>query len=111
MIATDGAIIDYNVPGPERHGIPLWERRELSVSDEGKREKKGSSTFLTSNRFFSPPEESVVAAPPAPDLLALATGFVLGGAVVSASGISMSAMRGYVKGISIRERFLLKFDG
>ena len=47
-------------------------------------------TFLTSNRFFSPPDDSTAV----PDLLALAIDFALGAAAESASGISISAISG-----------------
>lgn len=55
MVAADGAVVDYNVPGPERDGVPLG---GSFMSVVGTVHQKGWSmvnTFFTSKRFFSSP--------------------------------------------------------
>jgi hypothetical protein len=77
VVATNGAVVDDNVPCPKRHGIPL----EVCQFTNWAQLCQGFRTFLTSNRFLS------LSAPLA---LALAT-FALGTAT-GASAISTSAM-------------------
>jgi hypothetical protein len=77
VVAANGAVVDDDVPGPERYSIPLAVCQYLSRVGL----PQGCHTFLTSNRFLS------LSAPLA---LALAT-FALG-AATGASAISMSAM-------------------
>ena len=80
VVAADGAVVDDNVPRPERYSVPL-----RSVSYAGT-VARACPTFLTSKRFLSPSE----AAP------ALATFVFAGGA----SAISTSAMfAAYVRGV------------
>lgn len=83
VVATDGAVVNHDVPGPERHGVPLL----LSVSLIVLCHTRGARfewcrTFLTSNLFF--PSIS----PLAPALLL----FTFGAVAAAASVISTSAM-------------------
>jgi hypothetical protein len=73
VVSADGAVVDDNVPRPQRYGIPLHRVSRVFVVSSC------VPTFLTSKRFLSPLS---VLAP------ALAT-FVLG---TGASAMSTSAM-------------------
>ena len=78
VVAADGAVVDHDVPRPERDGVPLQNvsmvSRNLATSCK--------CTFLTSNLFLPS------ASPLGPTLLL----FAFGGATAAASVISTSAI-------------------
>lgn len=76
VVAANGAVVDYDIPGPEGDSVPLCFVRDYV----GRMDCRCAITFLTSNLFFGS------ASPLAPALETL----VLGGASV----ISTSAMVG-----------------
>lgn len=82
VVSTDGTIVDNDIPGPERYGIPL-QRTRVSNGASYRQAKKRLCTFFTSNRFFPP----LLSASPA-----VAPFFFAMGAAAGASVMSTSAM-------------------
>ena len=83
VVSADGAVVDDNVPRPERNGVPLEHRQRAA---ERPRPGCQSLTFLTSNRFFPSFASPSAAAP----FFVVASAEA--GAEVGASVISTSAM-------------------
>jgi hypothetical protein len=88
VVAADGAVVDDNVPGPERYGVPLEAYMLVIISLSDAPGVLDSLTFLTSNFFF----------PSAASPLAPALAFLTLGAA-PASIISTSAMVGWFVGV------------
>ena len=78
VVTADGAVVDDDVPCPQRHGVPL-QIRQLIVADHVKRLPE--RTFFTSNLFFSPLSTAL-----APALADFAFGAALA-SVISTSAI------------------------
>jgi len=87
VVPADGAVVDDDVPRPERNGVPLQSPRLATDSQPRQgaaRARRLEHTFLTSKRFFPP----LLSASPAAALFFLAIGAATGASVISTSAMA-----------------------